>query len=284
MSTPVNPLPDSAPELSPAIADQALNPIIEPALPPTEKRFPAWSGWDVLAIAVFGVFCLLVLIVVAVLATGVLSGQKSLSIDDVAHNPIVIRASLGGQAAAYLLLLLCIFVVVRSRAGQPFGRALQWNWPGASAAAFLAAGIVLAVVVDYLSRFLPLPKSLPIEDMFSNRANAYLMAVFGVTLAPLLEELFFRGLLYPVLRRGMGLVMAVLLTAVGFAGIHSVQLGYAWAPILSIFVVGVIFTLVRERWSSVASSFLMHCGYNLTLFALIWYATGHFQHLEKAAG
>jgi membrane protease YdiL (CAAX protease family) len=119
--------------------------------------------------------------------------------------------------------------------------------------------------------------------MFSNRANAYLMAVFGVTLAPLLEELFFRGLLYPVLRRGLGLITAVLLTAVGFAGIHSVQLGYAWAPILSIFIVGVVFTLVRERWSSVASSFLMHCGYNFTLFAMIWFASDHFRHLEKAA-
>jgi len=135
-----------------------------------------------------------------------------------------------------------------------------------------------------LSRFLPLPKSLPIEDLFTNRANAYLMALFGLTLAPLLEELFFRGLLYPVLRRRTGLIAAVLLTAVGFAAIHSVQLGYAWAPILSIFVVGVVFTVVRERWNSVASSFLLHCGYNFALFALLWMASDHFRHLEKAAG
>src|SRR5579871_4440340 len=281
MSTPVNPLPDSAPELSSTLPDQALSPPIETVTTPTVKKFPAWSGWDVLAIAVFGVFCLLVLIVVAVLATGVFSGQKSLSIDEFARNPIVIRASLAGQAAAYLLVLLCVFIVVRSRAGQPFGRAIEWNWPGASSAAFVISGVALAVAVDYLSRFLPLPKSLPIEDMFSNPINAYLMALFGVTLAPLLEELFFRGLLYPVLRRGLGLITAVLLTALGFALIHSVQLGYAWAPILSIFVVGVVFTLVRERWSSVGASFLMHCGYNFTLFAMIWYASDHFRHLEK---
>ena len=84
--------------------------------------------------------------------------------------------------------------------------------------------------------------------------------------------------------RKVGLIVAVLLTALGFAGIHIFQLGYAWAPILSIFVVGVVFTVVRQRWSSVASSFLMHCGYNFTLFSLLWYASDHFRHLEKAAG
>ena len=46
---------------------------------------------------------------------------------------------------------------------------------------------------------------------------------------------------------------------------HS--LGFAWAPVLSIFVVGVVFTVVRVKRDSVASSFLMHCGYNLALFS-----------------
>ena len=60
--------------------------------------------------------------------------------------------------------------------------------------------------------------------------------------------------------------MAVALTAAAFAAIHGTQLGYAWAPILSIFVVGVVFTVARARTNSVASSFLMHCGYNFALF------------------
>ena len=128
-----------------------------------------------------------------------------------------------------------------------------------------------------------MPKSLPMEDLFTDRTNAYLLAAFGLTLAPLLEELFFRGLLYPVLRRATGLVSSVLLTGIAFAAIHSTQLGYAWAPLLSILVVGIVFTVVRERRGSVAASFLMHCGYNFTLFAMLWFATDHFRHLEKVA-
>ena len=49
-------------------------------------------------------------------------------------------------------------------------------------------------------------------------------------------------MLYPLLRRTVGVVAAVLFTATAFASIHGAQLGYAWAPILSIFVVGVVFT------------------------------------------
>jgi hypothetical protein len=38
---------------------------------------------------------------------------------------------------------------------------------------------------------------------------------------------------------------------------------------------------VRERTDSVASSFLMHCGYNFTLFAMLWLGSDHFRHLDK---
>ena len=58
-------------------------------------------------------------------------------------------------------------------------------------------------------------------------------------------------------------------------------MGYAWAPLLSIFVVGIVFTVVRERTESVAASFLMHCGYNLALFGLLWIGSDHFRHLDK---
>ena len=277
-------------DLSPAAA--VPEPLVVPerlVLPvetvgPVQKRFPAWSGWDVLAILVFTGFSVIVSIVIALLASGAVTGRGAVSVNDLTSNPRVIRAFLGGQAGAYLVVLLAMFVLVRSRAKKPFGPGIEWGWPGTSAALFFVSGILLALAVDGLSRFLPLPKSLPIEDLFNNRINAYLMALFGISLAPLLEELFFRGLLYPVLRRRLGLVTAVLLTALGFAGIHSVQLGYAWAPILSIFVVGVVFTLVRQRWGSVGASFLMHCGYNFTLFSLLWFASDHFRHLEKAAG
>ncbi len=286
MSSPLNPLPDPIEDVPsiPVVTDDGVSAQVQAVLPPPQKSFPAWSGWDVLAISVFTGFCLMVFIVAALFVSGAVPGHKNLSIDQLAGDPRVIRIFLGGQAAAYLVALAFIALTVRSRAVAPFGSAIRWNWPRLLAPAFFVGGIVLALAIDGISRFLPIPKSLPIEDLFNDPINAYLLAAFGLTLAPLLEELFFRGLLYPVLRRKSGVIAAVLLTALAFAAIHSVQLGYAWAPILSIFVVGIVFTLIRVRYDSVAASFLMHCGYNFTLFSLLWMASDHFRHFEKAAG
>jgi len=209
----------------------------------------------------------------------VLTSQRHVPVGELASSPIVV---IGSQIAAYPAVILFMIMLVRSKTGLRFWQAIRWNWPGPAMLRFLLAGIGFAFAVEFASRWLPIPKSLPVDKYFTDIAGAYLMAAFGVTLAPLLEELFFRGMLYPVLRRAYGMGVAVLVTAGAFAVIHGAQLGYAWAPLLSIFVVGVVFTLVRERTGSVAASFLMHCGYNFTLFAMLWVGTDHFRHLEKA--
>jgi len=284
MSLPPTPIPDPesltgpAPALAEAVSAASIEPIV---LPPPEPRFPAWSGWDVLAVLVFTTVAIFVFSLIALIIAGALLGYRGMPIPKLATNASVV---VGAQAAAYPVVLLFIFLLVRTRSHESFGKAIEWNWPGILAPGFLLGGGVFALVIESLSRYLPIPKSLPMDNYFHDATSAYMMAAFGITLAPLLEELFFRGLLYPMLRRWFGLVVAVVLTAVAFASIHGAQLGYAWAPVLSIFVVGVVFTVVRVRMKSVASSFLMHCGYNFALFALLWLASDHYNHLEKVAG
>ena len=263
-------LPGSAPTAP-------LEPLVAP---PPQPSFPAWSAWNVLAVFVFAWVAVMGFVVAALFIARTVPAYRHTPVAELATNA---RVLIGAQATAYPLVLLFIFVLVRSRTHERFGKAIHWNWPGISAARFFVLGIVLAVVIYGLSRFLPIPKSQPMDKLFHDASSAYLMAAFGITLAPLLEELFFRGLLYPLLRRAFGFVTAVALTAAAFAAIHGTQLGYAWAPILSIFVVGVVFTVVRARNDSVAASCLMHCGYNFALFAMLWLASDHYRHLEKVA-
>jgi membrane protease YdiL (CAAX protease family) len=262
------PGPFSAPPLEPVVT------------PPAQASFPAWSAWDVLAALVFTGVVVFAFSLAALFIAHRIPGYRDMPTSDLASNP---RVVIGAQAAAYPIILLFMFVLVRSRTREHFGKAVHWNWPGISAPRFFVLGIILALVIDGLSRFLPIPKSLPVDKFFHDAAGAYLMAAFGITLAPLLEELFFRGLLYPILRRAFGFFIALVVTAAAFAAIHGTQLGYAWAPVLSIFFVGVAFTMARERTNSVAASFLMHCGYNFTLFAMLWLASDHYRHLERVA-
>jgi membrane protease YdiL (CAAX protease family) len=72
---------------------------------------------------------------------------------------------------------------------------------------------------------------------------------------------------------------AVVLTALVFAFVHGAQLANSWAPLLVMLVVGLVLTTVRAAMNSVAASWLLHTGYNGTLFAMMWAQTEGFRKL-----
>lgn len=76
-------------------------------------------------------------------------------------------------------------------------------------------------------------------------------------LVPFVEELFFRGMLYPLLRQRMGAVLAITLNAAIFALFHVI-------PILlpGLFVVGLFLAYLRERSGSIWPSVLLHAMQN----------------------
>jgi len=86
---------------------------------------------------------------------------------------------------------------------------------------------------------------------------------FGVLLvliaiiAPLAEEIFFRGMLYPVMRQRWGVPIAITANALAFALLHVI-------PILlpGLFFVGLILAWVRERSGSIGPTILMHALQN----------------------
>jgi len=184
------------------------------------------------------------------------------------------------QMLAYLCILAFMVSIVKRVPGQDFGRAIRWNWPK-NWSAYLLAGMMLSFALQGIAHFLPIPKELPMDRFFRTPGEAWALSLFGVTLAPLLEELFFRGFLYPVLVRRFGVAMAVLATAAGFSVIHAPQLGRAWGPVLVIFIVGMTLTLTRALTKSVAASLIMHMAYNGTLSILLFVGTDGFRHLER---
>jgi membrane protease YdiL (CAAX protease family) len=78
-------------------------------------------------------------------------------------------------------------------------------------------------------------------------------------LAPILEELVFRGLLYGTLRRGLGATGAALLSAAAFAIGH----GYGAAGLASVFTAGVIYAWAYEETGSVLPGMVAHSASNL---------------------
>jgi membrane protease YdiL (CAAX protease family) len=272
----------AAPEISPAIPAEILPPgsALRPA--PIRRENPVWSGWDVALLVVVFFVALVGVTWTALPLARRLPSMQHMTAMAVLQRPIVVIAI---EAAAELVVLLFMIWLVRVYYRRPFWPAVRWNFPHARWAAFLTIGFALALALapfeSGLEKVAPSPKQLPIDQMFSSTAAAYCMALFGTLIAPLMEEVFFRGFMYPVLNRRFGATLAVLFTAVAFAALHGAQLAHAVAPLAVIFVVGLVLTLVRARTKSVASSMLVHMGYNGALFLMAWYGSDHFRHLEK---
>lgn len=133
-----------------------------------------------------------------------------------------------------------------------------------------------------LQNLLPMPKDTPFEHLFDRPRDAYLLSIIAVTIGPLMEELFFRGFMYPVIARRIGVVWGVILTALPFGLVHLPQYGWAWGAAIVIFLVGVVCGAVRAVTRSVGASFLVHVGYNGMQMLMVVVATQGFRHMEKA--
>jgi len=243
-----------------------------PAALPTHPppRDPVWSGWDVLLIAV--------LTIVSVISLGAMLGLGTYLYQQKSLKEVAPLLAIVAQALAYIAVGAFMVMMVQGKYRVPFWQAIRWNWPEGGLR-FLGLG-VLTVAVDLLSRYLPMPKTTPFDEFFARPTDAYLMVVFAVSLGPLFEELLFRGFLYPVLARRLGVAWGVILTALPFGLMHYMQYR-SWSAVLLIFIVGVVLTVVRAVTNSVAASFLVHVGYNGTLMLLAATATGGFRHMEK---
>jgi membrane protease YdiL (CAAX protease family) len=97
-----------------------------------------------------------------------------------------------------------------------------------------------------------------------------------------MEELFFRGFMYPVVARRMGMAWGIVLTSLPFGLIHLPQYGWAWAAALVIVLVGVVCGVVRATTGSVGASFLVHVGFNGMQMIIAVVATHGFRQMPKA--
>lgn len=247
------------------------------SVPPPPVESPVWNGWDVLGIFVLAIVSMVVL-QFAVLVAAQRFAYPKLSLGDLTEKPIVLLVS---QFLIYIPIAAFMFLLVEGKYHVPFWQAIRWNWPR-SAWKMLGVGVALLLALSAFQSLLPMPKDTPFEHLFDRPRDAYLLSLLAVTLGPLMEELFFRGFMYPVLARRMGAVWAVLLSALPFGLIHLPQYGWAWAAGLVIFLVGVACGAVRAVTKSVGASFLVHVGYNGTQMVIALVATQGFRHLDKA--
>jgi len=238
-------------------------------------------GWGYLDVGILLVFAVVAQIFVFVGAMVIMllvrqsRGGTFTYIEAMSSAPFVLAA----QSVWWLLVFGLVYRIVRARDPRPFREAIAWVRPARPAGHYLGGGALLALSVALCAWALPMPKQkMPMEMLFKDPRSAMLIAAFGVLVAPVVEELLFRGFLFPVLQRAHGTAIAVGATAALFSVVHAQQYGGAWQNLLLIGYVGVVFGVVRAATGSLVPSTLVHAGYNFTLFAGLFAASNRFQN------
>ena len=173
------------------------------------------------------------------------------------------------QAILNVALVAFIYFLVRVVHRQPFLQFIHWFRNETLSTGYLVMfGASMALAVLVVSSFFPPAEPPPIEKLLSNTTALWVFALFGVGVAPLFEEVIFRGFLFKLLSGLGGPGTAVKGTAALFALLHIPQLWGSWAGIALIFGVGYVLSQARDRSNSLIPSFIMHTAYNATLFTL----------------
>jgi uncharacterized protein len=226
-----------------------------------------WSFLDLLGVLGLGIAFAIVLLIVGLIGVRLATGEQIDQLSGPAQFALVATEIYGGFGLATWLL-----IVRRKR--------LAWGTLGFRPApvrtilAMIPAGVVLLFVnlllLTPLTYFFGLgdpDAGKSQEEVFSPEGGLhaldYLWLIVPlVILAPLVEELAFRGLLYGYLRGRTNIAISVIVSALVFAVLHVV--------IPPLFVMGVVLALIAQRTKSLLPGIALHA--TNTLLVVIFLA------------
>lgn len=183
---------------------------------------------------------------------------------------------LPSQVILYALLLGALTAIIKLQYGRPFWRSLAWVDFQFETYMATVAGFALAIFNSVVSMLLHPPNiDTPLRHLLERRSTAIEFGLLGITLAPVCEELVFRGFMQPVFVRSLGPGLGILVTAILFGSLHLAQNGFAWQSGLMITFAGLAFGWMRHLSHSTKASTMMHAAYNTLLFVATFSSPGN---------
>lgn len=175
------------------------------------------------------------------------------------------------QGGAILMAFLLLFKY-RLRWREAFGGLGEPTWTVAMPVLLGTLFILPAFGLHFLSQLIIVqlggePTAQQAVQMVSaakNQAEIILQIISVVLLAPMAEELLFRGVVYTSLKQAGHPVSAVLVSSLIFAAVHG-----SFALMLPLTVLAVVLVWLYEKTGSIIAPIIMHATFNAINFALI---------------
>lgn len=129
----------------------------------------------------------------------------------------------------------------------------------------MVLGIVMAILYPSEPDLQDFAKILLMVD---TPGKLFLVVIMGVVLAPIGEEIYFRGFLYPAIRKRFGVLGGIIITSVCFSALH-----FDLFRLIPIALGGVGLTYLYEKTANIWTNILAHGVWNGITIALFFLAT-----------
>jgi membrane protease YdiL (CAAX protease family) len=224
------------------------------------KAFLAWIGSIVLLIITQLIFVVPYLVHLMVstktpIGEGLIQDKTFLLLSIIAIIP------------AHILTALLAWILVTNWRRKPFSQTLGLSWPPefgpwkGFGLCLLLALVLLGVGVLITALFGGGKTDLDrlIESSYQARVATAFIAIFT---APFVEEVIYRGMLYPALNKIVGTGWAIAIVSIMFAGVHVPQYKNNISVILAITILSIALTTLRAVSGKLLPSIVVHLIFN----------------------
>jgi len=181
----------------------------------------------------------------------------------------------------YGVLLAIVLFFAKRRGGRAWARLGLRPFPLWVVVLMPPLALVLQVVTVIISALLsPLlggmknPQACNISQAFGS--DPFLALISIAVIAPVVEEIVFRGFIYGGLRRRWGVTGSVVASALVFALAHSFSVGGSIVLLgPSLFVAGAALAIVYERSRSLVPGMVLHASFNSIAVVAIFLVGAH---------
>lgn len=129
--------------------------------------------------------------------------------------------------------------------------------------------IIVSIFISIIAYYLGIPQKpqiiVEIFQQLKSREGLLIALLMGSVLAPLSEELYFRGFTYPLLKAHWGSWPAMLVTSLFFATLH-----FDWLRLIPLTLGALGLNLLYERTGSLFTSIVAHSVWNTTMTLLVF--------------
>jgi membrane protease YdiL (CAAX protease family) len=162
----------------------------------------------------------------------------------------------------HAITLAISWAVVTNFKKFSFREILGWEWGGFKIWHTVAIIAFFFLLAAGLTSIFGEQENELVRILKSSRTAVYLIAFMATFTAPIVEEVVYRGILYPAFKRKFGVAVSVIVVTALFAGVHFFQYWEDMTALILVSLLSLTLTLIRVKTGNLLPCIILHTVFN----------------------